>query len=49
MKCARLPYGRYLLWWCGVWLLVTVPTQLPECYERTRVGAPGIISASSAR
>lgn len=41
MKCARLPYGRYLLLWCGVWLLVTVPTQLPECYERCKVGAPG--------
>ncbi len=33
-------YALYLLWWCAVWLLITVPTQLPECYERSKVNAP---------
>lgn len=41
MKGMRWHYSRYLLWWCGVWLLTTVPTQLPECYERSKVYAPG--------
>ena len=40
MKCVRPRYGLYLLWWCGVWLLMTVPTQLPELYERSLVNRP---------
>lgn len=27
-------YGWYLLWWSGLWVLLTVGTQMPECYER---------------
>ena len=40
MTPTRPNYGRYLLGWLGVWLLLTVPTQLPECYERSMVNAP---------
>ncbi len=41
MTQPRLTSARYLLWWFGLWLLLTVPTQLPECYERSVVNAPG--------
>lgn len=40
MKCVCPRYGLYLLWWCGVWLLTTVPTQMPELYERSLVNGP---------
>jgi len=40
MKCVRPHYGLYLLLWGGVWLLTTVPTQLPELYERSLVNGP---------
>ena len=35
MTLTRPNYGRYLLGWLGMWLILTVPTQLPECYERS--------------
>lgn len=41
MTPTRPNYGRYLLWWGEAWLLLTVPTQLPECYEHSVVIAPG--------
>lgn len=40
MMCLRPHYGRYLLWWCAVWFLVTLLTQIPECYERSKSLAP---------
>lgn len=40
MTPTRPNYGRYLLWWGAAWLLLTVPTQLPECYERSVVNVP---------
>ncbi len=40
MTPTRPNYGLYLLWWGAAWLLLTVPTQLPECYERSVVNAP---------
>lgn len=40
MTRQRPNYGQYLLWWCIVWFPITVLTQMPECYERSRSLAP---------
>ena len=39
-------YMWYLLCWTGFWILLTVATQLPECYQRsnaTDAGTPSFI------
>ena len=46
MNSSLSKYARYLLWWTGLWILLTVMTQLPECYQRSNAmdaGTPSFI------
>ena len=50
-KRVRPNYGRYLLCWAGLWVLLTVTTQLPECYQRSMsldAGTPAAINRDLA-
>jgi len=50
-KRLRPKYGWYLLCWVGLWVLLTVTTQLPECYQRSMsfdAGTPAAIDRDLA-
>ena len=51
VKRLRFNYGWYLLCWASFWVLITVTTQLPECYQRSMsldAGTPAAIDKDLA-